>query len=102
MSRKPKIKSFQAPKGMNDVLPGVSKYWEKFLKISKETAAYYGFETIGTPVLESAELFKKGIGGATNIIEHEMYTLKTKGGDFLALRPGLTGGVVGAYFEKGA
>jgi len=86
---------------MNDVLPGVSKYWEKFLKISKETAAYYGFETIGTPVLESAELFKKGIGGATNIIEHEMYTLKTKGGDFLALRPELTAGVVRAYIENG-
>jgi hypothetical protein len=40
--------------------------------------------------LETTELFKKGIGGATDIVEHEMYTLKTKGGDFLALRPELT------------
>ena len=101
MSRKPKLKAFQAPKGMNDVLPSVSKYWEKFLKVSKEMAAYYGFETIGTPILESAELFKKGIGGATDIVEHEMYTLKTKGGDFLALRPELTAGAVRAYIENG-
>jgi len=86
---------------MNDVLPSVSKYWEKFLKVSKEMAAYYGFETIGTPILESAELFKKGIGGATDIVEHEMYTLKTKGGDFLALRPELTAGAVRAYIENG-
>ena len=86
---------------MNDVLPSVSKYWEKFLKVSKEMAAYYGFETIGTPILESAELFKKGIGGATDIVEHEMYTLKTNGGDFLALRPELTAGAVRAYIENG-
>ena len=101
MSRKPKPKAFQAPKGMNDVLPGVQRYWEKFFKVSKELAAYYGFETIETPILESAELFKKGIGSATDIIEHEMYTLKTKGGDFLALRPELTAGAVRAYIENG-
>ncbi len=101
MSRKPKPRAFQAPKGMNDVLPGVQKYWDKFFKISKELAAYYGFETIETPILEMAELFKKGIGGATDIIEHEMYTLKTKGGDFLALRPELTAGAVRAYIENG-
>lgn len=86
---------------MNDVLPGVQRYWEKFFKVSKESAAYYGFETIETPILESAELFKKGIGAATDIVEHEMYTLKTKGGDFLALRPELTAGAVRAYIENG-
>lgn len=99
--RKPRSKSFQAPKGMNDVLPGVQKYWEKFFKIGKEFAVYYGFETIETPILESAEVFEKGIGTNTDIIEHEMYTLKTKGGDFLALRPELTAGAVRAYIENG-
>ena len=86
---------------MNDVLPSVQKYWEKFFKVSKEFAVYYGFETIETPVLEFAEVFEKGIGGNTDIIEHEMYTLKTKGGDFLALRPELTAGAVRAYIENG-
>lgn len=101
MSRRPKLKVFQAPKGMNDVLPSVAKYWEKFFKVSKELAAYYGFEMIETPVLEAADLFKKGIGGETDIVEHEMYTLKTKGGDYLALRPELTAGAVRAYIENG-
>ena len=101
MPRKSKQKSLQSPKGMNDVLPGAQKYWEKFFKVSKESAAYYGFEKIETPILEMAELFKKGIGGATDIVEHEMYTLKTKGGDFLALRPELTAGVARAYIENG-
>ena len=101
MSRTSKTKTFQAPKGMNDILPNVQKYWEKFFRISKELALYYGFEIIETPVLEFADLFKKGIGLNTDIVEHEIYTLKTKGGDFLALRPELTASVVRAYIENG-
>ena len=101
MARKPKQKTFQSPKGMSDILPGVAKYWEKFFKVAKEIAAYYGFETIETPILEMAGVFEKGIGSNTDIIEHEMYTLKTKGGDFFALRPELTAGMVRAYIENG-
>ena len=86
---------------MNDILPNVQKYWDKFFKIAKELAVFYGFEIIETPVLESADLFKKGLGLNTDVIEHEMYTLKTKGGDLLALRPELTAGVVRAYLENG-
>lgn len=101
MSRKPKTNTFQSPKGMNDALPNVQKYWEKFFKIGKEMAIFYGFEGIETPILEFADLFKKGIGLNTDVVEHEMYTLKTKGGDFLALRPELTASVVRAYIENG-
>jgi len=54
MSRTSKTRTFQTPKGMNDVLPNVQKYWEKFFRISKELALYYGFEIIETPVLEFA------------------------------------------------
>lgn len=99
--RKSRSKTFQSPKGMSDVLPVVQKYWEKFFKVAKEIAAYYGFETIETPILEVADIFEKGIGSNTDIIEHEMYTLKNKSGDFLALRPELTAGVVRAYIENG-
>jgi len=101
MPRPSKTKTFQAPKGMNDILPNVQKYWEKFFRISKESALYYGFEIIETPILEFADLFKKGIGFNTDVVEHEIYTLKTKGGDFLALRPELTAPVVRAYIENG-
>jgi len=101
MPRTPKTKSFQTPKGMNDILPGVQKYWDKFYKVARELSLYYGFEVLETPVLEFADLFKKGIGLNTDVVEHEMYTLKTKGGDFLALRPELTASVVRAYIENG-
>ena len=86
---------------MNDVLPSVQKYWDKFFKVAKESAAFYGFETIETPILENVELFIKGTGLNTDVIEHEMYSLKTRGGDSLALRPELTPGVVRAYLENG-
>lgn len=82
-------------------MPNVQKYWEKIFRISKELALYYGFESIETPILESTDLFKKGIGINTDVVEHEMYTLKTKGGDMLSLRPELTAGVVRAYIENG-
>ncbi|MDO8743079.1 MAG: histidine--tRNA ligase [Candidatus Azambacteria bacterium] len=98
---KTKTKSFQAPKGMSDISPGAQKYWEKFFKVGKELALFYSFETIETPILEFADLFKKGIGLNTDVVEHEMYTLKTKGGDFLALRPELTAPIVRAYIENG-
>ncbi len=96
-----KTKIFQRPKGMNDFLPGVQKYRDRFFKIARELAAYYGFETIETPILEAADLFKKGTGSATDVVEHEMYTLRTKGGDSLALRPELTPPIVRAYLENG-
>ncbi len=101
MSRTAKIKSFQAPKGMHDILPAEQKYWEKFFKITQGLAAFYNFETIETPILESEALFEKGIGLNTDVIEHEIYTLKTKGGDSLALRPELTASAARAYIENG-
>jgi len=61
MSRKAKIKIFQAPKGMHDIIPNVHKYWDKFFKITKELAVFYGFEIIETPIIEYADLFKKGL-----------------------------------------
>lgn len=82
-------------------MPGVQKYWDKFYKVTRELSLFYGFDTLETPVLEFADLFKKGIGLNTDVVEHEMYTLKTKGGDFLALRPELTAPVVRAYIENG-
>jgi len=81
MSRKGKSKLFQVPRGMRDILPAEQKYWERCVKIAKELALYYGFELIETPILENAELFAKGVGAGTDIVEKEMYTLRTKGGE---------------------
>jgi histidyl-tRNA synthetase len=102
-TKKPKLKKkiFQAPKGMRDILPSDQPYWEKIYRVAKELAAAYGFGKIDTPILEDAELFVKATGETTDIVEKQMYTMRTKGGDVLALRPEFTPGVIRAYLEGG-
>lgn len=95
---KPKL---QAPKGMRDILPEDQKYIRYIQKKSDQLLDYYGFEKIDTPILELADLFYRSVGETSDIGEKEMYTLKTRGGDVLALRPEGTAGVVRAYIENG-
>ncbi len=90
---------FQAPKGMHDVLPAEQPWWERIESVVKELARFYNFKKIDPPVLESADLFKKTTGEDTDVVAKEMYTLKTKGGDILALRPEFTPSVSRAYLE---
>lgn len=94
-------KTFQAPRGMRDILPEEQIYWEKVKQVIKNLARAYGFERLDTPILESADLFVKGTGLYTDIIEKEMYNLRTKGGDRLSLRPEFTPAVMRAYLENG-
>ncbi len=91
----------QSPKGMHDILPGEQPWWEKVRRTSQETANFYNFLRIDTPILEPTEIFERGTGVTTDIVEKEMFTLRTKGGDRLALRPENTPGIVRAYFEHG-
>jgi histidyl-tRNA synthetase len=96
-----KQKVFQAPRGMRDILPDEQIYWRKFVKVAEDLAEDYGFQKIETPILEDAELFTRGTGASSDIVTKQMYTLKTAGGDTLALRPEGTPGVVRAYLENG-
>ncbi len=96
--KKPK---FQRPTGMHDILPPDQKYFHKIYDICENIADFYGFEKIDTPILEKTELFSKGTGSNTEIVQKQMYNLKTKGGDFLTLRPEFTPGIVRAYIEQG-
>lgn len=84
---------------MHDILPEEEKWYEKIYKSFRKIAEFYGFKKITTPILEYASLFEKGVGKETDIIEKEMYILKTKGEDILALRPEGTAPVLRAYFE---
>lgn len=84
---------------MHDVLPAEQPYWERIEETTGELAEFYGFGRIDTPILEHAELFVRTAGEDTDIVEKEMYTLKTKGGDLLALRPEGTAAVARAYLE---
>jgi len=95
-----KIK-LQSLSGMRDILPKEQVYFKKVQKSVESISNYYSFERIDTPIMESAEVFIKGTGGATDIVEKEMYTFKTKGGELLALRPEFTAGIVRSYIEHG-
>lgn len=94
-------KSFQTVRGMRDILPEEQAYWEKVKQVIKKSAETYGFGKIETPILEDVDLFTKGTGAFTDIVEKEMYTLRTKGGDRLCLRPEFTPAVIRAYLEDG-
>ncbi|MDP2629227.1 MAG: histidine--tRNA ligase [Candidatus Harrisonbacteria bacterium] len=96
-----KTKTFQAPKGMHDILPEDQKYWRYVLKKAESLLEDYGFEKISTPILETSELFSRSVGEATDIVEKETYSFKTKGGDELTLRPEGTAPVIRAYLENG-
>lgn len=95
-----KIK-FQSPTGMHDILPEEHKYFQKVYRVVENMANFYNFGKIETPILEETELFSKGIGISTDIVGKQMYTLRTKGGDYLTLRPEGTAPVVRAYIENG-
>lgn len=86
---------------MRDILGEDWKYFDKILEVCQDNAQFYNFSRIETPILEQSELFSKGIGLSTDIVEKEMYAFKTKGGDELALRPEGTAPVVRAYIEHG-
>ena len=98
MAQHPK---FQIPTGMHDILPEEQPYYQKIYDVARDVATYYGFYRIDTPLLEDAQLFEKGTGATTDIVEKEMYMLKTKGGDILALRPEFTPGIARSYIQHG-
>jgi histidyl-tRNA synthetase len=92
---------FQSPRGMRDILPDERPYWDKIEKAGRETADFYNFSRIDAPLVEFAEIFERAVGGATDIIEKQMYYVKGRGKDRLALRPEGTAGIARAYLEHG-
>lgn len=98
---KEKEEAFRAPKGTHDVLPADEPCWEKIENTARSLARAYGFGRLEPPVLETAALYNKTSGEESDVVAKEMYTLRTKGGDLLALRPEYTPGVCRAYLEHG-
>lgn len=100
---KPKSKKefLKTPKGTRDILPNDALYWQMFNDKAEELAKAYGFKTIYTPHIEHAELFTPTLGETSDIVEKQMYSFRTRGGDQLVLRPEWTVPAVRAYFEHG-
>ncbi|MDR7413296.1 MAG: histidine--tRNA ligase [Armatimonadota bacterium] len=95
------MSKYQAPRGMRDVLPPESERWQWLVSRCREMAHRYGYREIRTPLVEHTEVFLKGVGEGTDIVEHEMYTFADRAGRSLSLRPEGTAGVVRAYVEHG-
>lgn len=95
------MKTLQAVRGMNDVLPADSALWQYFERTVADLLTGYGYQQMRMPIVESTELFKRSIGEVTDIVEKEMYTFADRNGDSLTLRPEGTAGCVRAMLEHG-
>jgi histidyl-tRNA synthetase len=95
------LKTLQAVRGMNDVLPADSALWQYLERTTAELLASYGYQQIRLPIVEPTELFKRSIGEVTDIVEKEMYTFDDRNGDSLTLRPEGTAGCVRAMLQHG-
>ena len=92
---------FQSPKGMRDIFGKDQEYFDRVYEVAKKVATFYSFKKITTPILEETDLFSKGIGLSTEVVSKQMFSLKTKGGADLTLRPEGTAPIVRAYIENG-
>lgn len=99
MARKKDL--FKTPTGMHDILPEEQIYWQYFYRIAEGLVSFYNFYKIDTPILEQTELFEKGTGLGSDIVQKEMYSLRTRGGDKLTLRPDGTPSIIRAYLQHG-
>lgn len=91
----------QRPKGTKDLLPEDTCKWQNVEDIAKLTLEGYGYKEIRVPVFEHTELFQRGVGETTDVVQKEMYTFDDKGGRSITLRPEGTAGAVRAYLENG-
>ncbi|MBP0990381.1 MAG: histidine--tRNA ligase [Oscillospiraceae bacterium] len=90
-----------APRGTQDILPSDSFKWRYVEATALDIAEKYGFKEIRTPVFEHTELFSRGVGETTDVVQKEMYTFNDKGGRSISLRPEGTAGVCRSVIEHG-
>ena len=91
----------QAPRGTRDVLPTDSYRWQYVEAAMRKAAAEAGYREVRTPVFEHTELFLRGIGDTTDVVQKEMYTFEDRGHRSLTLRPEGTAGVIRAIANHG-
>src|SRR5699024_10564010 len=88
------------PRGTQDILPEETKKWRYIEARLDQLMELYNYEEIRTPIFESTELFARGVGDSTDVVQKEMYTFKDKGDRSITLRPEGTAAVVRSYIEN--
>lgn len=91
--------SIKAPRGVNDILPSDSLKWQFIRRQAEEAFAKFNYEELMIPIFEYTELFQRGIGETTDVVEKEMYTFLDKGGRSITLRPEGTASVMRSFIE---
>ena len=81
-------------KGFHDILPDETTKWAFLVEKARTCLDRFGFREIIPPIMERTELFERGIGQVTDIVEKEMYTFEDRGGESLSLRPEATAGIL--------
>jgi histidyl-tRNA synthetase len=92
-------KKFKSLSGMHDVFGEQYDYFDKVREVVSRNAKIYGFKGVETPVIEETGVFTRGVGEQTDIVEKEMYTFKTKGGEQVSLRPEGTAPIMRSFIE---
>ncbi len=92
-------KAYLAPRGTNDIYGKEIKLWQRLERVIDQVCADFCFEEIRTPIFEHTELFLRGVGETTDVVQKEMYTFTDKGDRSCTLRPEVTAGVARAFVE---
>jgi histidyl-tRNA synthetase len=95
--------TFRAPRGTRDLLPPETPTWTRLERLAADLATRYGYRRIETPLLELTDVFERGVGEVTDIVEKELFRLvpRTEESESWALRPEPTAGIVRAYIQHG-
>jgi histidyl-tRNA synthetase len=95
--------TFKAPRGTRDILPAERATWSRLEGTAADLAARYGYREIETPLFEQSEVFERGVGDVTDIVEKELFRIapRTEEAEAWALRPEPTAGIVRAYVQHG-
>ena len=92
---------YRAPKGTYDVLPPASARWREARNAFDRLSAEYGYDMVLTPIFEDTDVFARGVGTDTEVVEKQMYTFEDKGGRSITLRPEMTASIVRAVVQAG-
>ena len=93
--------TFRAPKGTEDILPPESAWWRRAHRVFDELCEQFGYGATLLPLFEDTEVFARGVGGDTEVVEKQMYTFEDKGGRSITLRPEATASMVRALIQGG-
>ncbi len=95
--------TYRAPRGTRDLLPTETPTWTRLERLAADLAARYGYRRIETPLFEQAEVFERGVGQVTDLVEKELFRIapRTEESESWALRPEPTAGIVRAYIQHG-